>query len=389
MKIYTNNTNFIKTSFGANNRLDYLYIDAAKHLQNTKEWDVCYYHKYPFNILCNFYPTNFSFDNIKINSMEGFLQALKTKDVKEQDAICKLFGEAAKKVGNYYKNQNIFDRNTLYWNGKSFNRYSQEYNNLLEKVYDAKYNADSEFRNILQLTNGYKLTHRIGKTDKNDTVLTEKEFMDCLNHLRKQNKPQKETINNILNLHSVQNMECKSVKDLDKFNISDMHCISDKLVVGTKVTSGYYKKYLSTLKDAGIDTIISINNGNNDTEISDLCKKYNLSYYNIKYKTTEELAEQSSRIIDLFNNKKVYIEFNNTPAEVNTILGLNYVFNPKSNITNAILMDGIKDEQEITVPLHNLYELIKNSKQNVARISQNELIKKIKVLINMNVKDKT
>lgn len=55
-------------------RLDFLNIDAEKFLKETKQFDVCYFHKFPFNVLCNFSPANFKFENVDITSMEGFIK---------------------------------------------------------------------------------------------------------------------------------------------------------------------------------------------------------------------------------------------------------------------------------------------------------------------------
>lgn len=223
---------------------------------------------FPANILSNFSNTNLQIDGIQINSIEGFLQALKVKDKAEQQKLCSMSGFDAKKASKSIKRakddillfwnhsafrkdspmfrqilaqvleqksksanstffefgnktissvnafllalkeknpliqqkvcslpeeklkeaaKNIrlnYDTRTLYWNGKSFKRDSQEYKDLLKRVYTERYKQDSLFRKALRATKDYVLVHSIGKNDINETILTAKEFTDILNELR-------------------------------------------------------------------------------------------------------------------------------------------------------------------------------------------------------------
>ncbi len=142
---------------------------------------------FPEGILSNFTESHFTLDGKKINSMEGFLQALKTPDVKQQEDICQLVGYQAKKIGHKLKKKGIYTPGTAYWNGKSYERGSKEFSDLLKRAYNAKYDADAEFRTALQATKGSKLVHSIGKNEIMETILTEKEFVDILTELRDKN----------------------------------------------------------------------------------------------------------------------------------------------------------------------------------------------------------
>lgn len=130
--------------------------------------------------LSNF--TNFCFeiDGVKCNSMEGFLQSLKYKDTEKQKDICKLIGKDAKKAGEG-KNWNIDQ--ILYWQGKEYPRKSQEYLDLLERAYYELAKNKKFVRAILR-TKDTLLRHSIGKKNKEDTILTENEFMIFLYKLR-------------------------------------------------------------------------------------------------------------------------------------------------------------------------------------------------------------
>lgn len=139
---------------------------------------------YPLNVLSNFTKSCFTVDGVKVRSMEGFLQSLKTPCIEEQEEICDLIGFTAKKIGNQIAKKHEFDGRTLYWQGKKIDRYSQEYQNLLKKAYLSKYKSDLEFRSALACTKGRELVHTVGKQDPKETILTEKEFVGILTAMR-------------------------------------------------------------------------------------------------------------------------------------------------------------------------------------------------------------
>ena len=116
--------------------------------------------------------------------MEGFLQGLKFESKEMQEYVCTLVGAAAKKKG---AKKNWKQTQRLYWRGKAINRDSQEYQNLLNRAYNALY-ENSGFKKALEATNGATLTHSIGKNKIQDTVLTSQEFCSRLTYLRDKGK---------------------------------------------------------------------------------------------------------------------------------------------------------------------------------------------------------
>jgi predicted NAD-dependent protein-ADP-ribosyltransferase YbiA (DUF1768 family) len=136
--------------------------------------------KYPSNALSNFSPHPFVIDGIECNSMEGFLQSLKFKSPEMQEEVCKLVGYAAKKKG---RNKNWQQSQTLYWRGNPIERSSSEYQDLLDRAYSALY-KNSKFRNALEASGTAVLTHAIGRSNQNETVLTKSEFCSRLTKLR-------------------------------------------------------------------------------------------------------------------------------------------------------------------------------------------------------------
>ena len=137
--------------------------------------------KYPAGALSNFSPHPFILDAVEIASIEGFLQSTKFKSPEMQVEVCKLVGKAAKMRG---KDKKWFRTQTLYWRGEEIKRDSDEYQDLLDKVYNACYEQNAGFRKALAASIGGTLTHSMGKRNENETVLTTQEFCSRLMILR-------------------------------------------------------------------------------------------------------------------------------------------------------------------------------------------------------------
>lgn len=136
---------------------------------------------YPASALSNFSPHPFIFDDIEINSMEGFLQSLKFKEEHIQVEVCKLVGKAAKFRG---KGRKWFREQTLYWKGTPIKRDSNEYQELLDRAYQCCFEQSESFRKALKASGNSSLTHTMGKNKISETVLTEREFCSRLMKLR-------------------------------------------------------------------------------------------------------------------------------------------------------------------------------------------------------------
>lgn len=135
---------------------------------------------YPAGALSNFSPHPFTFDGIECASMEGLLQSFKFKDPDMQAHVCKLCGRIAKNKGS---NKKWYKTQTLYWMGVEYKRDSVEYQQLLDRAYDALAENKS-FRSALLATRDSVLKHSIGKNKINCTVLTEREFVSRLTNIR-------------------------------------------------------------------------------------------------------------------------------------------------------------------------------------------------------------
>lgn len=135
---------------------------------------------YPSSALSNFAPHRFIFDGVECNSMEGWLQSLKSRNHDVQIERCKLVGYAAKKSGskiNWQREQ------LLWWKGESYRRQGKEYQDLLDRAYEAL-SQNEGFRKALLATGDAVLTHNIGRTNEKETVLTRSEFCGRLMRIR-------------------------------------------------------------------------------------------------------------------------------------------------------------------------------------------------------------
>jgi hypothetical protein len=72
----------------------------------------------------------------------------------------------------------------LWWRGVTYSRNSQEYQELITRIYDAVYEQDSTFKEDLLAVGNEDICHSIGNPDQRDTVLTEVEMIYQLNRLR-------------------------------------------------------------------------------------------------------------------------------------------------------------------------------------------------------------
>lgn len=136
---------------------------------------------FPTGALSNFAPHSFTFDGVACRSMEGLLQSFKVADPATQRSLCRLIGAEARTEG---RKHDWMTSGTLWWQGRPIDRLSPEYQQLLDKAFRALFDQSQKFRNALAATGSARLTHRVGKTDPCDTILTAEELCERLTRLR-------------------------------------------------------------------------------------------------------------------------------------------------------------------------------------------------------------
>lgn len=138
---------------------------------------------YPAGALSNFCPRPFIVRGVECGSMEGFVQGLKFKSPEMQREVCKMSGLAAKKRG---ANKNWQRTQTLWWQGEPIARESEEYQQLLDEAFKALFTGN-EKKALLDSGNN-PLTHKIGRRNPKETVLTQSEFCGRLMRIREELK---------------------------------------------------------------------------------------------------------------------------------------------------------------------------------------------------------
>lgn len=143
--------------------------------------DIRYGSKTQWDVLSNLAPKPFVFRNARVGSLEAVLQAIKTPNGSIQDSILPLSGALAKRSG---KSLDWRSTRYLFWDGEMMHRDEVEYQDFLDDLYSACWAQSPEFRKVLWQSKPYRLTHSIGYTDKERTILTVREFLDRLEGLR-------------------------------------------------------------------------------------------------------------------------------------------------------------------------------------------------------------
>lgn len=131
--------------------------------------------------LSNFYPHRFYFV-MEFSCFEAFVQCLKFSNPDEQMAVAQMNAKEAKAAGQTQHWQE--NGGWLYWKGQAIYRYGREYQQLLDRAYDALC-ENAEFADALRRSKGRILIHTIGKIRKKDSVLTSIEFCSILARKRR------------------------------------------------------------------------------------------------------------------------------------------------------------------------------------------------------------
>jgi len=138
---------------------------------------------YPSSALSNFAAHRFVFDEVECAGMEGLVQAFKFDKPWVQAYVCGLIGIGAKRAGQR-RNKAWKRVQKLWWKGVAYDRHGPEYQDLLDRAFDALATNEG-FRKALLASGDAVLTHSIGRRDASETVLTQAEFCRRLMNLRR------------------------------------------------------------------------------------------------------------------------------------------------------------------------------------------------------------
>lgn len=134
--------------------------------------------------LSNLFPHTFIIDEIKCSSFESFIQSLREENIEMQKCICSNYSG----MMAYKMRLSLNDwRKTgyVYWKGNPILRISDDYLNLISRAYDALFEQNIVFRELLKRYKDFHFIHSIGCDNISETLLTEIEFRNQLNRLKK------------------------------------------------------------------------------------------------------------------------------------------------------------------------------------------------------------
>ena len=159
-----------------------LYDAQEKLIGECEKWiNVGIMIKSPLSrILSNLFPYDFEFRGFQFKSIEGFFQGMKFKNPEIQKYVFSYAGINAyyMKAASDYCWQ---DEGKVYWQGIPVLRNSTEYENMVDELYISAA-QNPLYRQALKNVDR-PLIHSIGKTDRNETVLTRFEYEKEINCL--------------------------------------------------------------------------------------------------------------------------------------------------------------------------------------------------------------
>lgn len=155
--------------------------DILLSLRDFKELDIRFNRPSPRCELSNLWPRQFTFRGLECGSVEGVLSTLFAPVHMREELVARSGFDA------FYAIRGEAVRNFLYFE-KPIDRFSQEYTDFLYELYYAAFSQDEFSRKILVETYklGIVLRHSVGKSGKENTILTESEFVETLNRVRKE-----------------------------------------------------------------------------------------------------------------------------------------------------------------------------------------------------------
>ncbi len=160
-----------------------LVDEEGKELGDCEKWiNVGYKLKGPYaKIFSNLFPYEFDFRGKHLHSIESFFQGIKFKNIEMQNIVFNYYGLDS----NYVKATSDYDwkkTGILYWQGEPIDRYSKEYDDLVDELYISAI-QNPLYRSALKNCTR-DIIHVMGAEEKSETVFTRYEFEKQLNCLK-------------------------------------------------------------------------------------------------------------------------------------------------------------------------------------------------------------
>ena len=132
-------------------------------------------------LLSNLFPYSFVFRDKNLNSIESFFFFFLFPDAKTQDLVFNYSGLDSNRVKSC-SDYDWKENGIIYWQGQAIDRFSEEYENLVDEVYISAI-QNPLYRNLLKKCTK-DIIHTMGESEKEKTVFTRYEFEKQLNCLK-------------------------------------------------------------------------------------------------------------------------------------------------------------------------------------------------------------
>ena len=160
-----------------------LLDEDGKNIGDCEKWiNVGYKYSGDYaKLLSNLFPYKFEFRGKELRSIESFFQGIKFPDINMQNLVFEYGGLDSNHIKSC-SNYNWKDTGIIYWQGKAIDRYSTEYDELIDEVYISAI-QNPLYRSVLKNCSR-DIIHTMGEIEKNETVFTRFEFEKQLNCLK-------------------------------------------------------------------------------------------------------------------------------------------------------------------------------------------------------------
>lgn len=160
-----------------------LLDEEGRNIGDCEKWiNVGYKHSGDYaKLLSNLFPYEFEFKGKKLKSIETFFQGIKFPDIDMQNLVFEYSGLDSNRIKSA-SNYDWKEKGIVYWQGKPIDRYSEEYDDLVDELYISAI-QNPLYRSVLKNCTR-DIIHTIGTKEKTETVFTRYEFEKELNCLR-------------------------------------------------------------------------------------------------------------------------------------------------------------------------------------------------------------
>ena len=165
-------------------------------------------------------------------------------------------------------------------------------------------------------------------------------------------------------LSSLQQKTLVNFSELKKLGIPNLQVVDNKGVRGESLSSSKNFKFLSKMKENGIDTIIDLRTADYTEKFKTKCENFGLNYVHIpmdeKVTSDRDILNNLPKLFSILDQGHFYIACAQGRHRTDIALALNYLFNPKASAIPPKMYGHIKPNefrcQDIFTRVNSLYK---------------------------------